>query len=528
MKQGLSTVATRTIRVCGYVRVSTRNQVQEGNSLEEQEGAIQRYCTENEYELADLYIDAGISGRKVHRPEFNKMLEAIREGRYDQVVVWRLDRAARKPSIGYKLKDALDLTGTEIRSITEPYIQNRFMYGIVLSMAEEEAEKKSERAMMGAAARAKRGMLSGALRYGFKLGADGKPEIDEGEAGVVRRLFSEYVGGVGPWEIADRFEADGVATRHGKRWYPENLTKLIAATEYIGWGYFMRRHSRIVDAGDRDVSQSIWRDEKDWIQINYPPIVEQSVWEQAQVVRKQNGRLRARRGYALEYALRHLVWCASCGARFTAHATAGLVQRRQADGSLARVKTGKQTRSYVCTDGRHGRLGCVRPRIGAIKLEALVWAEVQAVIENPGTVKALIEERRAELERTGTLAEADRIGKAIEDIDGERKRAITAFTKGYVDDGELDVRMKGINERREMHEVELSRLKADVDDYERQRDMLDDFVEVSGRVRDRLDNLTHAERTELMRAMVTKVVVGADIQVAMAISGARVNGEAAP
>ena len=178
------------VKACAYIRVSTKQQSEEGYSIPEQEAAIRSYCETKGYELIEIYVDAGISGRKVHRPEFQRMLAAIKVNQYDVLVVWRLDRATRKPSLGYRLKDALDATNTEIESITEPYIGNRFMYAIALAMAEQQSETRSERAKLGAAGRAKQGMVSGHVRYGYSIGEDGKPEVNEKESKLVHRIFS--------------------------------------------------------------------------------------------------------------------------------------------------------------------------------------------------------------------------------------------------------------------------------------------------------------------------------------------------
>ena len=63
----------------GYIRVSTEKQANEGVSLEAQEARINAWCVANGYELVQVYVDAGISGKKMdNRPELLKARAAIK------------------------------------------------------------------------------------------------------------------------------------------------------------------------------------------------------------------------------------------------------------------------------------------------------------------------------------------------------------------------------------------------------------------------------------------------------------------
>ena len=48
-----------------YIRVSTLDQAQEGDSLEAQEQALRKWCAEHRYQVHDLYADRGISGKDI-------------------------------------------------------------------------------------------------------------------------------------------------------------------------------------------------------------------------------------------------------------------------------------------------------------------------------------------------------------------------------------------------------------------------------------------------------------------------------
>ncbi len=84
-------------------------------------------------------------------------------------------------------------------------------------------------------------------------------------------------------------------------------------------------------------------------------------------------------------------------------------------------------------------------------------------------------------------------------------------------DDELEVRVRGVQERKEAYEVEDKRLEADVTNYDRQKAILSSFTAVSEQVRDKLQDLSEDERTELIRAFVTRITVGKDVEVSLVI-----------
>jgi len=83
------------LRAAGYRRVSMKDQV-EGFSLDAQEGNITRYVESHGWELVDIYIDAGISAKKgSRRPAFERLIKDAQSGKFDVVVVDKIDRFYR-------------------------------------------------------------------------------------------------------------------------------------------------------------------------------------------------------------------------------------------------------------------------------------------------------------------------------------------------------------------------------------------------------------------------------------------------
>ena len=79
----------------GYIRVSTEEQADSRLGLDAQRAAIRTETERRGWHLVDIVEDAGFSGKDLHRPGMATVMEAIRSGRADTLVVARLDRLGR-------------------------------------------------------------------------------------------------------------------------------------------------------------------------------------------------------------------------------------------------------------------------------------------------------------------------------------------------------------------------------------------------------------------------------------------------
>ena len=79
-----------------YCRVSTEAQAREGYSLGEQLEKLKDLCKYRDYNICNVYEDAGISAKDMkHRPAFQKMLEDVRNNNVNVIVSYKLDRLTR-------------------------------------------------------------------------------------------------------------------------------------------------------------------------------------------------------------------------------------------------------------------------------------------------------------------------------------------------------------------------------------------------------------------------------------------------
>lgn len=132
----------------GYARVSTAEQADNGLSLDAQQAKLTEAGCER------IYVDAGVSGRQTSRPEFDRMIDALRPG--DTVVVWKLDRLGRDAIHLQQTAAKLKAQGVGLESITESFLNSgaegvSFMVGLFALLAQMESDKISERTKLGMA-----------------------------------------------------------------------------------------------------------------------------------------------------------------------------------------------------------------------------------------------------------------------------------------------------------------------------------------------------------------------------------------
>ena len=220
--QGRSIFDTE-LAVAYYARVST-DKDEQINSLGNQKRYFEGYIAENpHWTFAGGYVDEGISGTSVEgREQFLKMIEDAKCGRFDLIVTKEISRFARNTL------DSLRYTRELLRCGVGVYFQNdnintfdkdaELRLTIMSSIAQDEVRKLSERTRFGFKRAQENSVLLGQNNlFGYNK-VDGRLEIVEPEAAVVREVFERYAAGdLGLRAIANDLDSRGVRGRQGSR-----------------------------------------------------------------------------------------------------------------------------------------------------------------------------------------------------------------------------------------------------------------------------------------------------------------------
>jgi DNA invertase Pin-like site-specific DNA recombinase len=193
---------TDPIRCAIYTRVSDDQGLeQDFNSLDAQYDAAEAYIRSQAHVgwllLPNRYDDGGYSGGNTGRPSLQRLLDNIRAGKIDVIVVYKVDRLTRSLADFAKLVDLFDQHDVSFASVTQPFNTTtslgRLTLNVLLSFAQFEREISSERIRDKIAASKRKGIwVGGAVPLGYKTN-NRKISISEPEAEQVRMIFKKYL-----------------------------------------------------------------------------------------------------------------------------------------------------------------------------------------------------------------------------------------------------------------------------------------------------------------------------------------------
>jgi len=125
-----------------YARVSTK-----GQELKQQIESCKKYCDYKELKVVDIFQEVG-SGKNFRRPQFYKMLVAIRQMMYQGIVVFRVDRIGRSVLDLSNFLSEMDNKGMKVFSVNENLDRStafgKLGVNMIMVMAEYERENISE------------------------------------------------------------------------------------------------------------------------------------------------------------------------------------------------------------------------------------------------------------------------------------------------------------------------------------------------------------------------------------------------
>ena len=153
-------------RVALYARVSTKNKDQDP---ETQLMALREYAGHRGFDIADEYVDVGISGAKERRPELDRLMTDARKRKIDAVLVARFDRFARSTRHLVLALEEFQSLGVHFISLSESIDTStpigKMVFTIIGAVAELERSLIRERVVMGLARARKQGKRLGRPRF---------------------------------------------------------------------------------------------------------------------------------------------------------------------------------------------------------------------------------------------------------------------------------------------------------------------------------------------------------------------------
>ena len=262
-----------------------------------------------------------ISGESIsYRPKMLELLEEVKQGLYDAVLVMDIDRLGRGNMQDQGLiLDTFKQSKTKIITPRKVYdLSNEFdeeYSEFEAFMARKELKLITRRMQRGRIKSVEEGKcISSNAPFGYKFEFEGKNRflvVDDEKANIVKIIFDMYLEGLGAYKIANYLNSLGYKTSTGRDWYEKGIRDIIKNKAYCGyivWNKVERKRNSSRRSPEKQI-ESLGLHE---------PIISEDIWNKAQEMRTKRSISPVHDNKKLTNPLAGLVKCKLCGATLTA------------------------------------------------------------------------------------------------------------------------------------------------------------------------------------------------------------------
>ena len=455
-----------------YSRVSTQEQATNGFSLDEQNERMEKYCEAMSWKKHKLYTDGGYSGANMERPALQQLIRDVKSHKIERVLVYKLDRLSRSQRDTLSLiEDVFLANGCEFVSMSENFDTatpfGRASIGILAVFAQLEREQIKERMHMGKEARAKLGKFGGSnhVPIGYDY-IDGQLVTNEIEKLQIIQIFNDCAKGLSAPRIAERLNSAGMVHKFGM-WHENTIRKVLTKKTYLGYLSF----------------------KGEWYKGEHEAFISPDLFDKVQLMLEQKRqevfKYNRRAGRASSYLGGYLV-CAKCGAKYNKN-----IERAKRNGKVYEYIY------YICNTRCHNHNAtaehCDNKSWRMEKLDNLIFDEIRKLSFDDITPTTPVD-------RTKTLK------KSLSELDKKISRLIDLYSDGTLSRGQLDGKIKALNEQRERLENELSI----IEDEHRNKLSHDEAVSMVSSIDDILSRGDFDEIRAVVSALIDKIEIDGD------------------
>ena len=440
---------------------------QNPDSIEVQVQKCREWCHQRNVPILGIFADQATSGMKDTRPQYENMMMQLRQGIGDMVIIYDQSRMFRKMTAWFAFRDELTAMGVQVISVTQPMIgkdlrdpTNFLTEGSMALFNQIWALQSRQKTMEKMRFMARNGQHTGgkpALGYQVK---DGRLEICEEEAAIVRRIFTEYASGMSYRDIIAGLNRDGLKTKRGNAFGTNSLHDLLHNEKYIG--VLVYGQSPYREDGSRNTHS---KDGTNMIRIEdaIPAIVSKELFESvqqrmAQNKHQQGGRPPVRR----EYPLKGKVFCGECK-------------------SAMSISTSQQKYNYYRCTGKKRLHNCDAPPISADYLETRVADAIRMMLGRPDDTNGLIRILRDQAQQiqAGAVNRLQNLIQKEKEVTTKLNNAVEAVLNGLASQTIQD-RIRDLEQQKAAIARDMRQLKTAVDasaiPEQRLKDILDIII----------------------------------------------------
>jgi site-specific DNA recombinase len=418
------------ITVAIYARYST--DLQNDRSIEDQVRDCKNHAQTQGWKVVKVYSDAAVSGSTLFRPSIQELLADASKGKFQVVLAEALDRVSRDLGDTANLHRHLAFHNVRLVTLTELDITTMHMAfkGAMNAQFLTDLAVKIRRGQRGSVAK---GLFPAGLSYGYEVVREfdaqgepvrGKRRIKEAQAEVIRQVFTEYVGGMSPYEIVRRLNAKGIPSARGGAWNVSSLVghrkrKVGLFHNELYAGRLIYNRVRMVKDPTTGKRLSRENPSSAWSVFEVPDlrIIDQITWENAQAMIMRNG------GGPLS---RH--------ARRPKHLLSGLITCADCKGSMI----GAGRKSLICSNAHSKRTCASGNKVNREALERGVLEHLRELLAHPDALAEFVKAYQAEASKH-RKADAGRLRTAqaeLNEIKSKISRLVALVENGT--SGSLD------------------------------------------------------------------------------------------
>lgn len=341
-----------------YARYSSH--AQRDVSIEQQLKACRIFAERNGIEIVDTYEDRALTGTSDRRPGFQRMIRDAEHAQWSYVIVYTLDRFARDRYDSAVYKRQLKNAGVKVLSAMENISDDPtgvLMESLLEGLAEYYSKELSRKILRGMEDNASKCMVNGAVPLGYTRGTDGKYEIVEQEAELVREIYRRVRNEEPLQNIIQDLNNRGIKTKTGKTWNKSSFNRILNNHRYTGLYTY------------KDIK----------IPGGIPQIIPQELFDAVQYIisTKSNPRLpgpQRRRREAGTYLLTGKLFCGHC--------------KNPMVGTSGTGKSGAMHYYYTCK-GRQSSHNCTKKNVRRDHIELEITKMLKATMLTDEGIRAL-------------------------------------------------------------------------------------------------------------------------------------------
>lgn len=355
------------VRCVVYTRKSTAAGLEKDfNSLDAQREAcldyIRSQASRGWVASGEAYDDGGFTGANIERPGFQKLLDHVRQGLIDVVVIYKVDRLSRSLLDFARVMEHFNRHRTAFVSITQNFSTadpvGRLTLNMLMSFAEFEREMIADRIRDKVAGARRKGKWTGGITSLGYASEKSKLVVIPTEAPWVAQAFQWYLEGKSALEISQRLNEAEVPMRAIQKprphpWNKDHVLRILRNRLYVG---------EISCLGEFVVAE-------------HPALVKREAFDQAQRLMKPRHHQPGVLIQNPDYLVRGTLRCGACRGLMTSAST-----RRD----------GRVFRYYRCTTrDKWGKKVCPMKQLPAEAIETFVVEQLRDAFQNRARRAAL-------------------------------------------------------------------------------------------------------------------------------------------